>query len=246
MSLLTCKSFIKTDSAIFFDRTIPQTCRDIHSLSIDLLKIPGWIIRKKYIADRLQISLRTVNRYFNLLVKRGLAFYDTVKHRWHVLKSAKPSISVACCEGGLPLVVEGGLPDLVANNQIEVYSEEKEQQPVVVFEEKENLVFPAQLTVSQKKEAKVRIKKVPMDMQQVLLTYLAACLVKGDVKNPIAYLNGLITRSNNGTFEAPQAPKQHKSNIFTGHKELPKVDNEQWRLDMVKKYGAKAAAAIAI
>jgi hypothetical protein len=209
----TAQPFIKTDSNIFFDRTIPQTCRDIHSLVIDLLKIPGWIIRKKYIADRLQISLRTVNRYFNLLVKRGLAFYDMVKHRWHVFRTPKPNKTATSSEGGLPLVAEGGLPLLVGINQKDNYPEEKtttpttpaeQQKAVVVCLEEEKistLVFPHELSEPQLKAAKHRIKLAPIDMQQAILIVLAANLAKGTVKNPIGYLNTLITAANNGTFE---------------------------------------------
>jgi hypothetical protein len=208
----TAQPFIKTDSNIFFDRTIPQTCRDIHSLVIDLLKIPGWIIRKKYIADRLQISLRTVNRYFNLLVKRGLAFYDTVKHRWHVFRTQKPNKTATSSEGGLPLVAEGGLPHLVGINQKDNYPEEKTTTqphepdpviPVVVCLEEEKispLVFPSKLSEPQLNAAKHRIKLAPIDMQQAILIVLAANLAKGTVKNPIGYLNTLITAANNATF----------------------------------------------
>lgn len=218
MATYTNPTFIKTDSAIFFDRTIPQTCRDIHSLVIDLLKIPGWIIRKQYIANQLQISLRTVNRYFNLMVKRGLAFYDTAKHRWHVFRTPKPNKTATSSGGGLPLVVEGGLPQVVGINQKDNYPEEKTttltapptpaqaQETVVVFlDEKEDtaaLNFPPQLSEPQRKEAKHRIKKAPINMQQAILTVLALNLAKGTVKNPVGYLNGLITRANNGTFEA--------------------------------------------
>ncbi len=203
--------FIKTDSAIFFDRTIPQTCREIHSLAIDLLKIPGWIIRKKYIADQLQVSLRTVNRYFNLLVKRGLAYYDEIKHRWHVFRTPKPNNNGTLTEGGLPLVVEGGLPDLAPINQIQGYEEEKqqrepmpEQEKTVVVLEEENsstLEFPVQLKPEQKKAAKSRIKNAPLDLQQAILSCLARYMIQGTVKNPVAYLNTLITAANNGTFE---------------------------------------------
>ena len=216
--------FIKTDSVIFFDRSIPQTCKAIHSLVIDLLKIPNWIIRKQHIANQLGVSLRTVNRYFNLLVKLGYAYYDDIKHRWHVFRTPKPN-KAATSTGG-------GLPHLVAINQIDNYPEEntttasqipEEQKAVVVFEEikqqvdaviipslvtpelieedQDVLVYPAQLDTVQKKAAKVQIKKAPIDLQQAILACLAHYMIQGTVKNPIGYLKTLVAAANNGTFD---------------------------------------------
>ena len=182
--------FIKIDAPIFFNRSIKPICREIYALALDLSKIPGWIIRKKYIADQLDVSLRTVNRYFNLLVKLGYAYYDEVKHRWHVFRTPKPNKFATSTGGGLPLTVEGGLPLVAPINQIENYSEEKTTTaphaviihpdpvtPVVVFEkiekqvetitndpvapvEKEDLKFPDSLTKNQKDDAKHALKKV--------------------------------------------------------------------------------------
>ena len=193
--------FIKIDSAIFFDRSIKQTCRDIYVLALDLSKIPNWIIRKQYIADQLGVSLRTVNRYFSVLAKLGYAYYDEAKHRWHVFRTPKPN-KAATSTGG-------GEPHLDAINQIDNYSEEKplpdalpdQQKSVVVSSEQENLIFPVQLTDNQKKEAKKKIKKAPIHLQQAILYCLARCIASGTVKSPLAYLSGLITRANNGTFE---------------------------------------------
>ena len=68
-------------------------------------------------------------------------------------------------------------------------------------EDKDVLVYPVQLNESQTKEAKKKIKKAPIDMQQAILYCLARCIASGTVKSPLAYLSGLITRANNGTFE---------------------------------------------
>ena len=76
--------FIKIDAPIFFNRSIKPICREIYALAIHLSKTPDTGICKNYIAEQLQISLRTVNRYFGVLAKMGLASYDPIKHVWHV------------------------------------------------------------------------------------------------------------------------------------------------------------------
>jgi hypothetical protein len=201
---MSTQNFIKIDSVIFFNRTIPATCRDIHSLVIDLLKIPGWIIRKKHIADQLKISLRTVNRYFNLLVKMGLAFYDALKHRWHVFKSPNINNNAPSSDRGLPLLVGGALPELVAINQKENYPEEKTTTHVVVIEE-EKLVFPDKLIKEQKKACKAIIKKAPIHLQQDVLFELAYRMTLQNMRSVPAFLNTLVTAANNGTFTRTQA-----------------------------------------
>jgi hypothetical protein len=113
------------DAAIFFDKSIKRTCKAIHSLALDLSKIPGWIIRKQYIADRLGVSLRTVNRYFTELVKKELAYYDEVKHRWYVFRKPKPNKTATSIGRGEPNLVEGDEPNLDDINQKDNYPEEK-------------------------------------------------------------------------------------------------------------------------
>jgi hypothetical protein len=78
------------------------------------------------------------------------------------------------------------------------------KEPVVVSLENEEaapLVFPPKLSEPQRKAAKNKIKEAPLDMRQAILIVLAANMAKGTVKNPIGYLNKLITASKNGTFE---------------------------------------------
>lgn len=74
-----------------------------------------------------------------------------------------------------------------------------QKQHVVVDSE---LIYPAQLTPEQKKAAKHIIKKIKQpELQQPVLFALAYAMAQGTVKSPVAYLNGLITRANAGTFE---------------------------------------------
>ena len=126
---MAAETFIKTDATIFFDKSIKRTCKAIHSLALDLSKIPGWIIRKQYIADRLGVSLRTVNRYFAVLAKRGLAYYDEVKHRWYVFRRPKHNKTATSIGRGEPNLVEGGEPNLEGINKKDNYPEEKTTTP---------------------------------------------------------------------------------------------------------------------
>jgi hypothetical protein len=213
-TIMNTQNFIKIDSDIFFNRSIPPICREIHSLALDLSKIPGWIIRKQHIANQLKISLRTVDRYFNLLAKLGLAFYDAIKDRWHVFKSPKPIKDTPCSEGGLPLLVGGGLPVLAPINKKDNYPEEKTTtpepikppdpvSPVVVFSEenKVDLVYPEDLTPKQKADIKHHIKKAPIDYRQVILEALRSGLQKNTIWNPIGWVRAMAEEAAiTGTF----------------------------------------------
>ena len=74
------------------------------------------------------------------------------------------------------------------------------------------LIYPSQLTEPQKKAAKHIIKKIKKpELQQPVLFALAYAITSGTVKSAPAYLQGLVTRANNGTFEpvtATTATKQ--------------------------------------
>jgi DNA-binding MarR family transcriptional regulator len=79
---------------------------------------------------------------------------------------------------------------------------------VVVSDE---LIYPVQLTDPQKKAAKHIIKKVKEpELQQEVLFALAYAITSGTVKSAPAYLQGLVTRANNGTFEPVTATTASK------------------------------------
>jgi len=64
------------------------------------------------------------------------------------------------------------------------------------------LIYPVQLTPEQKKAAKHIIKKVKQpELQQPVLFALAYAMAQNKVKSAPAYLQGLVTRANAGTFE---------------------------------------------
>jgi len=101
------------------------------------------------------------------------------------------------------------------------------QESIVVVDE---LIFPAQLNPDQKKAAKHIIKKVKQpELQQPVLFALAYAMINQKINSVPAYLQGLVTRANNGAFEHIQAHTATKPD--TRH-----IDQTQERL--------KAARAI--
>ncbi|HEY4964472.1 MAG TPA: hypothetical protein VIH90_07315, partial [Candidatus Saccharimonadales bacterium] len=79
---------------------------------------------------------------------------------------------------------------------------ESDRESIVVVDSE--LIYPVQLNPDQKKAAKHIIKKAPVHLQQDVLFALAYAMAQNKVKSAPAYLNGLITRANDGTFEAIQ------------------------------------------
>jgi hypothetical protein len=120
---------------------------------------------------------------------------------------------------------------------------EPDRESIVVVESE--LIYPIQLNPAQKKAAKHIIKKAPIHLQQDVLFALAYAIAQNKIKSVPAYLQGLVTRANNGTFEpvgAATASKQCK--VWQGHVKTPPVDNNKFFQDLVNRFGNKAAAAI--
>ena len=111
------------------------------------------------------------------------------------------------------------------------------------------LIYPVQLNPSQKKACKSVIKKVKQpELQQPVLFALAYAMAQHKINSIPAYLQGLVKRANNGTFEATQADSNINTNkplipIWQGHKEAPKIDNKVYFDNLLKQYGTKVLAA---
>ena len=122
--------------------------------------------------------------------------------------------------------------------------------PVEVVVSDNELIYPVQLTPVQKKAARAVIKKVKQpEIQQPVLFALAYAITNGTVKSPVAYLNGLISRANNGTFEAVTADSSNKANrpivpIWQGHKSAPPIDNNSFFAELQQRFGSKATTAM--
>ena len=224
-------AFAPTSLNSLFNAEMPSTFSRIHSYILYRMQLPEWKLCKKDIAIRLNKSMSTVKRAFKWLQEHGYLKHDPI-NKWQVYPS--PNLSKGVINE--PLMRVNNEPLYIK----ESLQKKEQQQPVVttrptpktieiihvvVSSESEGLVFPVQLTTPQLKEAKVKIKKVPVDMQQAVLTVLAHCLTQGTVKAPVAYLNGLITRANNGTLDPIQAAGASISNQVSIAKTLEMLDS---------------------
>ena len=66
------------------------------------------------------------------------------------------------------------------------------------------LIYPDKLDTAQKKAAKAKIKKAPVELQQDVLFELAYRMTLQKIRSVPAFLNTLITAANNGTFTRTQ------------------------------------------
>ncbi len=230
---------------------IPPTPKAI--LIYLLSKPDTWRIKAHDIRKQLGLSAYAVKNGLRWLLSAGFAAYTRLKSGhtiWRIFSSPKldydspfnlqkPNSETpfekqeSPCRPVIPPQVE--IPQ-VAFRPVLVITETEERkkprptqisepllEPRVVVSSDEDLIYPSQLTEPQRKQAKHVIKKAPVDLQQAILTALAYCMTQGSVKSPVAYLNGLITRAANGTFEAIGASGATVHSkpiipIWTGHK----------------------------
>ncbi len=177
----------------------------------------------------------TLQRALKWLVAHGYMAYDIVK-KWQVFPTPitpqqkttaktnadkKPSIGAACSPspiiGDSPSPIIGDSPyKEVSFSQIEKQQPDPVRnlvtaEPVVVFSDNEELVYPVQLKPEYKKAAKHKLKKLKQpELSQEVLFALAYSLAQGTVKNPIGYLSSIVTACNEGRFtptNASGAPK---------------------------------------
>jgi hypothetical protein len=201
-----------------------------------LSKPANWQPKIHDIKKQLGLSTYAVKKALKWLLQAGYAVYKRIKtgHTvWRIFD--KPQAKTAC-KPVIPPQFE--MPSLASQpvliiTETEIKKETTttasvtitaqqipENNVVVSFEEKvmadseekAELIYPVQLTDTQKKAAKHVIKKVKQpELQQPVLFALAYYMAQNKVKSPVAYLNGLVTRANNGTFEAIQADTATKS-----------------------------------
>jgi hypothetical protein len=200
---------------------IPPTPK---AILIYLLSKPDtWRVKAHDIRKQLGLSAYAVKNGLRWLMSAGFAAYSRLKSGhtiWQVFSNPKENSEFSFAQTetdhspAIPPQVE--IPQVAFQPVLVITETEKIKKPlptatliqentqhVVVDSE---LIYPAQLTDPQKKAAKHIIKKVKEpELQQPVLFALAYAITSGTVKSPVAYLNGLISRANNGTFEAIQA-----------------------------------------
>jgi len=100
----------------------------------------------------------------------------------------------------------------------------------------EKLALPEQLSQPQKQQAQKIITDAPTKHQQAILIVLATVLSKGTVKSPLGYLRALVSKANNGTFEALPNRSQAKRSRVPKQKNQ-KSDNTWHFTDLFKRFG---------
>ena len=191
----------------------------VHFYMLRRQQIPGWKMRKTDICKQLGLSMYAVKKALKILLEHGYASYERLKFRFTKwcfyptpISEEKPYshriIERVENQTALQVEIQPGL------NREKSLERKKQQQPVVVSSEKieqgpidsPELIFPVQLNPVQKKATRAVIKKVKQpELQQSVLFALGYYMAQGAVKSPVAYLRGLITAANNGTFEPIQA-----------------------------------------
>lgn len=231
--------FAPTSLAALLDVEMPSTFSKIHSYILYRLQLPDWKLSKADVANRFDTSMSTVKRAFRWLREHGYLKHDGLNN-WQ----AYPSPNLSKGVNNEPLYIEVSLKRNITTTPTAPAA--PAQKSIVVVDE---LIFPVQLNPSQKKACKSVIKKVKQpELQQPVLFALAYAMTQHKINSVPAYLQGLVKRANNGTFEATQADSSINTNkplipIWQGHKEAPKIDNKVYFDNLLKQYGTKVLAA---
>jgi hypothetical protein len=213
--------FTQTSNALFNNESMPFKPKFI--LAYLLSKPKNWQLKVGDIKRRLNLGTSAIRAALMWLQQAGYIFYERLssgKTIWHIFD--RPREETASSPDIPPRVKNphvGFQSDLVINKNTVILKqlptvtaptmpEPIQEVHVVVSDE---LIYPVQLTDPQKKAAKHIIKKVKEpELQQEVLFALAYAITSGTVKSAPAYLQGLVTRANNGTFEPVTATTASK------------------------------------
>jgi hypothetical protein len=240
--------------------------RDSSVLNYLLSKPPHWKLRANDIANGVNISINTVYAALTKLQKLGIAsfsrdkfgythwvisvhttlstpvttphtkkprkeFCDVLTNNHSLQNNKKTTTRCADFELGSPPILEKkeeGLTATIADNRT-IHSEIVD----------ESIILPEQLSEIEKQVAKKSIKKANLDSvtYSVILMALKTALSSGNVRSPIAYLNGLINKAKDGSLDisqysgnngnkAPLNRKEEIGQLFTKY-------GDEIRLDIV-------------
>ena len=193
---------------------IPPEALKVLGHALNRQQIPNWKFHLSEMCKTLVMSRYAVKKARKWLLEHGYATYERIKFRFTVWRffpfpctketASNPRI-IERVEIQTVLQVEIQ-PVLELKESLEIKekpqpaAQEQVQKDIVVVSSE--LIYPSQLTEPQKKAAKHIIKKVKQpELQQPVLFALAYAITSGTVKSAPAYLQGLVTRANNGTFE---------------------------------------------
>ncbi|MEI7993720.1 MAG: hypothetical protein WCH01_02330 [Methylococcaceae bacterium] len=208
--------FTQTSNDLINDETMPAKAKLI--LMYLLSKPANWNLRVSDIKRRLNLGTHSIRQALKWLQQTCYIFYERLKTGhciWKIFD--KPQVTAetkAVHSPVIPPQVEKpkveNKPVLIKIKTAEINKplptpqmHESNRESIVVVDSE--LIYPEQLNPVQKKAAKHIIKKVQQpELQQPVLFALAYAIAQNKVKSAPAYLQGLVTRANNGTFEAIQ------------------------------------------
>jgi hypothetical protein len=210
-------TIIRTQHSSNFTIT-PNTVINESTLSLEAFGVWAYLISKPKtwnfnagaIKRKFGIGLNKVYRIMRELIQAGYAFYKRTQSacEWFIYDTPQNIKTTTA-----PAVIDRVNFEHVKNERvlesiepIEIIKQlpeampEPAQKSIVVVDSE--LFFPEQLNPDQKKAAKHIIKKVKQpELQQPVLFALAYAMVNQKINSVPAYLQGLVTRANNGTFE---------------------------------------------
>lgn len=186
------------------------------------------------VAIKCCVSVRTVRRVMQKLVKRGLMISEqryrsdgscsSNRYRLQLeggdnltpAPDSRDTTSGQRCEGPPDT---GDIPGTTIRNQRESLQPLVTATDAVVFksvasgsEELFKLEYPRALSAAEREEAGKRLAGIPADLAQQLLDELAARIAANVIQTtPLAYLRGLTTRARAGTF-TPEGALQIANN----------------------------------
>ena len=166
----------------------------------------------------IDIAVKEINKHSNMSVQ-----YEQIKRGRNIVAFR---FIYSRKQGNKASLVD--IPDMqsVAESLVSHSIESKIVIDIVQFNDKEKIV------------AQNALAKVPEDTQQTILKLLKAAIAKGDVKSPIRYLNGLVSKALTGdldvtTFAANTLP-------------INDFDKQARREEKIKKIFAKSSEKIKV
>jgi DNA-binding CsgD family transcriptional regulator len=232
--------------------------RDSSVLNYLLSKPLHWKVRANDIARGVNISINTVYAALTKLQKLGIASFTRDKFGYtHWVISLHTTLSTPVSTPHTKKPREEFCDVLTNNNLLEINKkttasrvnlEKKEEALTATIADNrtihselvdESLVLPEQLSEIEKQVAKKSIKKANLDSvtYSVILMALKTALSSGNVRSPVAYLNGLINKAKDGSLDVSQynENKAQKAPINRGEEitQLFARHEEKIRLDIV-------------
>lgn len=203
-----------TPNALINDESLSAISRAIQLYLVS--KPPSWRFNANDIKRAMGIGLNKVYRHMRELIAAGYARYvrGQSKVTWYFydtpmgVKQAESTavidrVNFECVKN--ECVLERN--ELLENKEIPLPShieaiDQADQGENIVVVIPDGLIYPEKLTPVQRKACKAIIKKVKAPtLQQPVLFALAHAMTHHKINSVPAYLNGLVTRANDGTFE---------------------------------------------